>query len=284
MQKEEYQKSIENQNLLASTAKVYWRAIKELTDAYGDNPSIDQINSFIVKKNTRRQPHVKYAIYHFLKILGREEDYKKLTKAKLRNPIRQKNFLTKEKIMEIIDNIKNDKHRLIAKIQINTGTRASEIISLNKRRISLETLNNKKIARITIKGKGEKARSIYLKESLLDELTPFCDKVRLYPFLEKEGVSFLKGEPITYLSFWTRVETEYKKYWDSLKKASSLCRANISTHDLRRSFAELIRIETGDIYRVQRALGHSNINTTARYFENKEEEVADTMIGFQERA
>ena len=93
---------------------------------------------------------------------------------------------------------------------------------------------------------------------------------------------FLKGEPITYLSFWTRIETEYKQYWKSLKVAASHCGIDIGTHDLRRSFAELIRVETGDIYRVQRALGHTNINTTIRYFENKESEVADTMLKFQD--
>ena len=281
MLKETYIRSIENQNLLASTAKVYWRAIQELTNAYDDNPTIEQINSFIVKKNNSRQPHVKYAICHFLKLIGREDDYMKLTKAKLRNPIRQRNFMTKERAMEIINNIENGRHKLIAKLQINTGARVSEIISISKRRISIEILNNKNIAKITIKGKGEKARAIYLNESIWNELKPFCDNVRLYPFLEKEG-GILKGEPIGYLSFWTRIETEYKKYWDSLKKAAALCQANISTHDLRRSFAELVRVETGDIYRVQRALGHSNINTTTKYFQNNEEEVANTMMHFQE--
>lgn len=277
----EYLKIIESQNLLPSTAKVYWRAIQELIGAYGENPTIEQLNEFIVKKNNNRQPHVKYAIYHFLKLKAREEDYIKLTKAKIRNPIRQRNFLQKEKIMEIIENIENKKHRLIAKLQINTGARASEITTIDKRRIRYVDIDNKKVAKITIKGKGEKARVIYLNEILWKELKDLCDKVRIYPFIEKEGIGYFKGESIPYIGFWTRVETEYKKYWSSLNKAAQESQTTISSHDLRRSFAEMIRLATKDIYRVQRALGHSNINTTSRYFENKDEEVADTMLSFQ---
>lgn len=282
MQKEKYTTFLQNKGLSESSAKIYWSAIKELLAKYGDNPTIDQINSFIIYKNNKRQPHAKYAIDHYLVVNGREDECKLLPKVKLRNPMKQKHFIDKCKIMEIIENIENKKHRLIAKLQINTGARASEILSINKNKIRKHIVNDRNIAKIRVKGKGDKYRTIYINEALYEELLILCNNVRDYPLLERDKEGFWKGEPIPYLGFWTKVENEYKLYWLSLKKAAMKCDINIATHDLRRSFADLIRLNTKDIYKVQRALGHSDISTTARYFDNKDDEIADTMLSFQD--
>ena len=180
MQKDEFIKIME-------TAQVYLIAIMEMINDYGENPTIEQLNSFIVKKSNKRQPHVKYAIYHFLKAKGREEDYRLLTKAKIRTTIRHRQFLSKLTALNIIGHIENDRHKAIATLQIYTGTRASEVISIDKTRIKPEVINNILIRKIMIKGKGDKARVIYLNEKLWGCIAPFLEKCRRYPFLEKDN-------------------------------------------------------------------------------------------------
>src|SRR3990167_6989658 len=267
MHKTKFIYALELAKIAPSSAKNYNKAIKELTEAYGDNPSIEQLDNFILKKCRKRQAWVKYAIKYYLKFIGREDDYKLLSKAKILLSIRPKNFLPKHKIVEIIDNIENERHKAIANIQFYTGARANEIISINKRRQREEVLpNGNKIYTITIAGKGQKPRTIYLNERLWQSIKPYIEKCRNYPFLEKNNSGMFLGEPISFLSFWTKAETEYHNYLISLKKAAMKCGINPGTHDLRRSFAELIRQETGDIFKVQKALGHSSINTTLKYF------------------
>lgn len=275
----EYVKSLELQQLQQSSINSYKKAIHELLTEYGDIPTIEQINDFIIRKCHKRQAWVKYAIKHYLKHVGRESDYKLLTKAKVRKPIKQRNFLTRDEMEVIVENMKNEKYKLVATIQKSTGARAAEILSFDKYRTKKYTYKDKdnkevQAIKITIKGKGDKPGNIFLSISLWDKLQPYYSKCRRYPFLAD-------AEPIPYLSFWKVVENEYKKYWECLREAGKEMNMDIGTHDLRRSFAQIIRESTNDIFKVMNTLRHSNIKTTLRYFDDKETEVADTMLEYQ---
>ena len=79
----------------------------------------------------------------------------------------------------------------------------------------------------------------------------------------------------------TKVETYYKRYYESLKQSVSDLGFSIATHDWRRSFAESLKKKGIDIYDIKVALRHSSIKTTERYFENDPEKVATTMLKHQ---
>ena len=106
-------------------------------------------------------------------------------------------------------------------------------------------------------------------------IEPYYNNSREFIFLND------KESPVPYLSFWDRVETIYKRYWESLTKAAKDCGFNIASHDLRRSFADDLRKET-DIYQVQKTLGHVNINTTTKYLQITPKEIASSMLKHQE--
>jgi len=262
-----------NPKLLPSSKNIYYKAIKELDN---DNPTIEQLNRFIAIKCSKRQYHVKYAIKEYLRFLGREQEYIQLVQAKTKEPIREKVFLTRQQAQSIIERLIHPKFKVIALIQYNTGARASEIIGIDKRRITIEKYpegnQDRERIRIMIKGKGDKPRYIYLLMSYWKYIKPFYDKCKRYLFIDEEA--------LTYFEYWPRVETMYKKYHNELNSASKAQGLNIGTHDLRRSFATELR-KTGEIEEVQQALGHKDINTTIKYLKKNNEQVAESMLSHQ---
>lgn len=267
-----------NPRLAQSSKNVYYKAIKELVNDYGESPSIEQLNKFIAIKCNKRQSHVKYAIKEYLKYINRTEDYSRIVQAKVRMSIKEKVFLSKAEAFQIINSIKNEQHRAIALIQYNTGARASEIITIEKKHIKFEKYqdngNEKDRVRIMIRGKGDKPRYIYLLPSLWKNIDPFYTKARRLLFIDDEG--------LVNLGFWSRVETAYKRYYESLQAAAKSCGFDIGTHDLRRSFAnDLLKATNQDLFLVQKTLGHKDPMTTTRYLQNRNEAIAESMLEYQ---
>ena len=271
----------DNAGLQESSKSVYLKAVNELVNTTGNNPTIEQLNHFIAVKCQKRQPHVKYAIKEYLKFLGREADYLNLTRAKVRETIKEKVFLTKEQMRMVINSIENPMHKCIALVQYNTAARASEILTVRKHRITKEKYidilkNEKERVKIRIKGKGDKIRNIYLLPDFWPLLEPYYNECRDYLFLND------KHNPITYFGLWGRVETLYRKYYESLRVAANKCGFKIGTHDLRRSFADDLLRTGKDIYKVQKVLGHKSIDTTVKYLRPNNEQVAESMLDHQE--
>lgn len=254
--------------------KVYYKAIKELLGNYPD-PTIEQLNNFISLKFRKRQPHVKYAIRWYLISLGRKQDCEQLIEMKILEPIKDKIFLQKEQIYQIINCIKNPMHKAMALCQYNTGTRASEIITLRKYRVSRQKINDTDVLRLNVRGKGNKPRYVYLRVEFWPYLEPYISSCKDYIFMDK------KGQPsIPYLDFWNRVETIYKRYLESLKDAAKSCGYNISSHDLRRSFSNDLKNMT-DIFHVQKTLGHKDPKTTIKYLTINNQDIAQSMLDQQ---
>src|SRR3990167_321283 len=272
----------DNSSFLPSTKRIYFKVVKQLINENNENPTIEQLNHFIAVKCGKRQPHVKYAIKEYLRFINRTEDYHKLNKAKIREPIKENNFLSREQVDEIINLIENQKHKDIAVLQYNTAARASEILTLRKPRIKKEKYfdeffkEERERIRLTVRGKGERARYLYLLPGYWKHIEPYYNTTRDYLFFgEKE---------LTYIDFWLKVENTYHRYLESLKKAAEKIGLNIGTHDLRSSFSMEIKKTTGDIYKLQKVLGHKNIDTTIRYLKNRNEDIAESMLDTQKRA
>lgn len=272
-----------HQSLAESTRNAYFKAVNELINTYGEEPTMEEMNEFIAKKARKRQPHVKYGIKLFLQCLNySDEIISKLIKAKVRKPIIERHFLSKDQIMEIVQQMEKEEHKAIAMIQINTGARASEVLTLEYRFIKREeyvnNYNEKKVRyRLKVRGKGDKPRNLYINEDIFAYLRPVILKYKIGDLF-----LFLKHDEYTYLSYWRTVENKYKRYLEDLKKAASKKGYDIGTHDLRRSFANIVRLKLNDVMKVKQALGHSDIRTTQRYFDDAPEEIADTMLRFQE--
>ncbi len=276
-----------NPQLMPSSVNTYIKIITELTNKYGIDPKINELNQFIAYKSKKRQGSVvQAALKHYIKFRWRNwpNIEQQLVKSKQRPIARKKNFLTKQQSLDIIGAIGNEEHKLIAKIQYFTGARVSEVISITKDNMDHE--REYKRVRIDIIGKGDKPNPIYLTDNiLLDEgMQPLIHRDSKYLFLKNHKI-LLSPEILL-----KKVETYYKRYNESLKEAAEECGVhNMSTHDWRRSFAQSLRDmkdnkgkEIFNVYDIKKALRHERMETTERYFEDEPEKTAKIMLTHQQ--
>ena len=274
--KENFKKYLENKtNLMASSINVYSKIINKFVETYGIEPNLNNLNEFIILKCKNRQPVVKYAIKYFLKFRWKHKNiYKQLTKAEVIPTIKKKKLITESQAMDIIHCIKKDNHKLIAKIQYFTGAKACEIISILKDNIVLES-EDKRI-RIDVIGKGDKINPIYLIDNLWPEFKLYIVNDGPYMFIDSDKV--LNNGILR-----KKIDTYYKRYYESLKEAANNLGLDMATHDWRKSFAEELKKHGANIYDVQIALRHTDIKTTGRIFKNDTEKIAKSMLKHQAR-
>lgn len=136
---------------------------------------------------------------------------------------------------------------------LNCGMRVSELCNINISKIKGDTL--------TIVGKGDKERTVYLTDSCLDALAKCLQDRKSYKIAEgNKDALFIssKGTRINKRS----VERIVKKYTEQ----AGLTNANYTPHKLRHTFATtMYKHGKVDIRSLQALLGHKNISTTQIY-------------------
>lgn len=153
--------------------------------------------------------------------------------------------LMKEEINQIIENIPNNKHKIIISLIYSSGLRISELINLKKEDINL--INNT----IHIKqAKGKKDRITILSKKVKKSIQEYICKTN---FKTK------------YLFEGRRGKYTKSSIQRTLKKASKPLNKDVTPHMLRHSFATHLLESGTDIRIIQKLLGHSRPETTAIY-------------------
>jgi integrase/recombinase XerC len=140
-----------------------------------------------------------------------------------------------------------DRDQVMFQLFYATGIRLSSLVSLNAEDISF------KQGVIRIKTKGNGMEAIFLKPEL---------KLILKHYLKANNLT--GAEPLFQSGKGKRisarqVQLRFKHWCDQ----SGIAKASI--HTLRRTFATRLYEQTGDLYLVQKALGHRQITTTEIY-------------------
>lgn len=148
--------------------------------------------------------------------------------------------------------------RALLEVLFSTGLRVSELVSLNRDQINLET------GEFGVIGKGGKGRVVFLSKSAKEWLNIYFQK-RTDPyrplFIRYSGPKPDEGLSDEKLRLSVRsVERMVDKY---RKKAGILFR--IGPHVLRHSYATDLLSHGADLRSVQEMLGHKNISTTQIY-------------------
>ena len=142
--------------------------------------------------------------------------------------------------------------RAMLEIMYACGLRVSELLTIEKKNVSLET------STIRIFGKGAKERVVPVSDFALEYLIKYINEVRNYSKNRQSKYIFLNedGKPISRQYFWQIL----KKYSE---KAGII--VNVTPHTLRHCFATHLLENGADLRAVQEMLGHSKINTTQIY-------------------
>jgi site-specific recombinase XerD len=209
-----------------------------------------------IKKNT--QSYYIIALRNFLKYLSKN-DITALAPEKIelpKIPERQIEILDYKNLERLLEapsgsDLRSLRDRAILETLFSTGLRISELCSLN-RYIDLER------GEITVRGKGEKLRLVFLSERAKKVLREYLNKrsdadESLFISLNKKGgiVGRITPRAIQRLvSFYSRKAGIPK---------------NVTPHQLRHAFATDLLIGGADLRSVQALLGHSSITTTQIY-------------------
>lgn len=250
---EKLQRELKLRNYSLQTVKVYSTCIKYFLEKINKNPeNINkiEIEDFLLflqenKKAPKTINLYKEAIKFFYKeILKSKLDLDiKFSKEAKKLPV----VLTKNEILEIIENIKNNKHKFIISLSYWAWLRVSEVINLKVWDFDLENLT------IHIKSaKWQKDRITIFPESLKKDIIKLS-------WLKNWKNLLIESER------WWKLTTRslQKIFWENFKKVR--IKKQASFHSLRHSFATHLLENWVDIRYIQELLWHSNIKTTQIY-------------------
>ncbi len=155
--------------------------------------------------------------------------------------------LSREEIKNIIDAIRNPKHKLIISLAYGAGLRISEVISLKVKDVNLEELT------IHLKNaKGKKDRITIFPEKIKNDLQNLIAGKNLNDYLFESE----RGGKLT-------ERTAQKVFENALRRAS--IKKDATFHSLRHRFATHLLENGVDVRYVQELLGHRNIRTIQVY-------------------
>lgn len=221
------------------------------------------------------QSYYVIAIRNFLKYLSKR-DFKTLSPEKIELPKiarRQIEVLEYKNLERLLDAPEGDslralRDRAILETFFSTGLRLSELCSLDR------YLDFKR-GEITVRGKGEKLRVVFLSESAKNAIQKYLDKrpdpdQALFVSLSKSKSPKILG----------RVTPRSIQRLVSFYARKAGIPGHVHPHQLRHSFATDLLLNGADLRSVQEMLGHANISTTQIYthLTNKElKEIHETF-------
>jgi len=282
-----FRQYLETKGLADSTIYNYTKAIEHFLK---DSPNVNDLhsyNSFLIKvmaKPNKRATFYYAAIKHFINFNCNQQVAKKISSGLIRpqerDPKISRQYLDKEKRTEILNYLfgLNEKHFIIALIQMQTGVRIGDILRLELGNINWEKYKNKQILRFDIIGKRQKRKTTYITNYDMAKIVWDWIEVNDLNIKDEEFDLFDKTKEIHYFldpivrkamhTLFHRIQNTARSYRMNLKIALKNCNLDstrFSTHDWRRCFSRDNYTEFNDIVLLQNVLGHSTIATTSRY-------------------
>jgi len=169
------------------------------------------------------------------------------------------------------NDLKSLRDKAILETFFSTGLRISELCALD-RFINIER------GEITVRGKGEKLRTVFLSEKAKKSIKGYLEKrVDAEPAL---FLSLTKGENPRVIG--RIIPRTIQRLVDHYAKAAGLPQ-RVTPHQLRHQFATDLLMNGADLRSVQELLGHANITTTQIYTHVTNKELREVHQAFHAR-
>ncbi len=172
----------------------------------------------------------------------------------VREPHKLPVVLSPEEVARLLDAAPGLKYRAALSVSYGAGLRASEVVSLK-----LADIDSERMAIRVEQGKGRKDRYAMLSEPLLHLLRAWWLAARERGVMLPGGWLFPGQNPVNPLT--TR---QLNRAFHGARTAAGIDKP-VSLHTLRHCFATHLLEQKVDIRVIQVLLGHSKLDTTARY-------------------
>ncbi len=190
--------------------------------------------------------------FFYTEMLGKNISMIKTPKASKKLPV----VLTRTEIKDLLDNTKNQKHKLLIELLYSTGLRLSECINLKYSDLDL----NDGIGWVRM-GKGSKDRIFIVSEMF---------KKDLLEYIEKTGSD---GKGLILSVNGRKMSPRGVQHAIKVCAERAGIEKDVHVHTLRHSFATHLLENGVDIRKIQKLLGHSNLQTTQIYTQVSSEEI-----------
>jgi site-specific recombinase XerD len=250
------------------TRQSYAEAVAAIAKHYRRSPdrlSAQEIQSYLLYLIEERQLArssclvALYALRFFYHETLKREDLE-FGVPRMRAPQKLPEILSREEIERLFEAANLPKHRALLMTAYGAGLRVSELCALK-----ISDLDSQRMTIRVEQGKGQKDRYSLLSPRLLKEL-------RCYWRQERSRVWLF---PATQLPDWPlHPHSAQKIYYRARDRAGITKRCGI--HGLRHAFATHLLESGTDVHTIQRLMGHSDIQTTMRYFHLARQKIAAT--------
>jgi len=190
--------------------------------------------------------------FFYTDMLGKNMSLIKTPKASKKLPV----VLTRQEIKDLIDNTENIKHRLLIELLYSTGLRLSECINLQYSDLDL----NDGTGWVRL-GKGAKDRIFIVSEIFKNDLLDYIEKKNVGG---KGYIFSINGRKMSSSGIQHAIKVSAERA--GIDKP-------VHVHTLRHSFATHLLENGVDIRKIQKLLGHSNLQTTQIYTQVSSEEI-----------
>src|SRR3989338_5792622 len=250
--------------------------------------TIEKIKDFRVslarKENLKKLTQTYYfiAIRNFLKYLIRN-DYEVLSPDKIELPkipkreieIIEYNDLERFLSAPAQNTLRGLRDRAVLETFFSTGLRISELCNLDR-------YLNMNRGEITVRGKGEKLRVVFLSDRAKAAIKNWLDNRT--DTLEYLFVSFSKQtSPLKQPKVIGKITPRAVQRLVEFYRRKAGITKKITPHQIRHQFATDLLVNGADLRSVQELLGHSNISTTQIYTHLTNKELKDVHRSFHAR-
>ena len=267
---------IDKKGLMESSVKTYVGVINQFLVEADDLEALDDYNTFLVKYAIKKHSGYYYNILRAFIIWKIQDDTKRkylldnLIKPQKRTDFKwDRKYLDEDKIFDILNSLKEPRHRIVALIQTLTGARAGDVLRLKQGSIMHEEYEGKPVLRLNIVGKGNKRNVVYIHDEIaqkviMNYIANLGELVHNFLFCVPGKFSRLADFGGDYRIY----KQNYLWFWADLKQAlqsNGVSREDFATHDFRRCFARRVWTKFKDITVLQGLLNHARPDTTIRY-------------------
>lgn len=189
--------------------------------------------------------------FFYTDMLGKNLAIIKTPKASKKLPV----VLSRQEIKDLIENTENIKHRLLIELLYSTGLRLSECINLQYHDLDM----NDGIGWVRL-GKGAKDRIFIVSDMF---------KKDLLEYMKKTG----GGKGYIFSINGRKMSPRGIQHAIKISAERAGIYKNVHVHTLRHSFATHLLENGVDVRKIQKLLGHSNLQTTQIYTQVSSEEI-----------
>lgn len=184
---------------------------------------------------------------------------------------------TPEEITKILNEFENqlrsERNTIMMKIGLHTGFRIQEILSLTVGDVYEDGVPRRDIKVERKYMKGQKAsRSVIISDQLREALIGYYTHLKDVELSKPKWplIYGQSGKPICYRQALKIIQTTCKKLGISTER--------LSTHSFRKTFAiDAFNLLGNDIQKVQKALGHKNLQSTTNYIPVDQGEIDEAI-------